>query len=148
MKHETLPETTEQELQRLREMEQRISQLPSQEFVSAMAVVLQILAAAARLGFAVKETDAVAAVDRAQTYVSRLRDERDDLKAEVAELKAELSRVAPFLAIHGLGGYTMGPFIPTDPTWTLPEWSVSRDIPANTGYCTTDMRGNFNVAKS
>ena len=93
MKHETISETIEQELQRLREMEQRISKLPAQEFASAMAVVLQILAQASQYcigtGFHINQTDAVAAVDRAQTYVYRLRDERDAAVCRAADLERQ-----------------------------------------------------------
>lgn len=57
----------------------RIQRLPDQEWAGVGAILLQILAKAARDGFPVKETDAVAAIDRGQVYVDRILAQRDAL---------------------------------------------------------------------
>lgn len=42
------------------------------------------------------------------------------LEAEVERLRAEINRVAPFLAVHGVMGYSIEGVVPTPATaWTL-----------------------------
>lgn len=60
----------------------RVQGLPEQEWAQVAAIIMQILAGAAKAGFAVKETDAVVAFDRGQSYVTRLR-------ARLAEVERE-----------------------------------------------------------
>jgi len=62
-----------EELDRLRTEQERLMRLPEQEWGEVCAILLQILASAARQGFKVNETDAVAAMDRGKMYVDRLR---------------------------------------------------------------------------
>lgn len=68
----TLRDATE-EIARLRTEQERLMRLPEQEWGEVCAILMQILASAARQGFKVNETDAVAAMDRGKTYVDRLR---------------------------------------------------------------------------
>jgi len=65
----------------------RIQQLPEQEWVNVGAVVLQVLARAARAGYPVKESDAVGAIDRGKVYVARLRDRAEQAEARLLALE-------------------------------------------------------------
>jgi hypothetical protein len=64
----------------------RIQRLPDQEWTAVGAILLQILADVARKGYPVKETDAVAAIDRGKTYVNRILAQRDALVDTLAKL--------------------------------------------------------------
>ena len=63
----------------------RVQRLPDQEWAEVGAIILQVLAAAARAGYAVKDSDAVAAIDRGMVYVDRILAERDAALARVAQ---------------------------------------------------------------
>jgi len=64
----------------------RIQRLPDQEWAAVGAILLRILAKAARDGFPVKETDAVAAIDRGKVYVDRILAQRDALVDTLVKL--------------------------------------------------------------
>jgi hypothetical protein len=80
------------EIARLREDYDRVHRLPEQEWASVCAVILQVLAAAARAGFQVKDTGAVKAMDRGQVYVTRLRAAKDAAEQQLAALRKDIDR--------------------------------------------------------
>lgn len=84
------------EVWELREELSRVQRLPDQEWAAVGAILLRILAKAARDGFPVKETDAVAAIDRGQTYVDRILASRDKAEARVKELEAQVEILSQY----------------------------------------------------
>ncbi len=64
----------------------RVQRLPDQEWAAVGAILLRILAKAARDGYDVRETDAVAAIDRGLTYVNRILAQRDALVETLVKL--------------------------------------------------------------
>lgn len=55
-------------------------------------------------------------------------EERTELERENASLKAELNRVAPFLALHGVSGYVI-----EDPTGSMSYTGITVYDTASTG---------------
>ena len=80
----------------LRSQADRLEQvyaLPDLEWAEVGATLMMILADAARQGFKVRDTEAVAAIDKGKTYVLRLRTALSSSQAEVERLREGLELI-------------------------------------------------------